>query len=136
MTPETVNQAPVKRAARRRSIDYGSEDKPSSIKKQRLILALMLDGSLTVREIADLVGISRQLTLYHLKKLAYRELVAMTLEPAGNGKLRFRNRLRLRYRQAPAPLVAAGASSAPKAASSASSFAILSFSSALRSSFA
>lgn len=44
-----------------------------------------------MRELADVLGVSRQLALYHVKKLAAWAGVVMVLEPcAENGGLRFR----------------------------------------------
>ncbi len=64
----------VNSPAKKKKPNYASPDRLSSQRKQRLILALLRvsDGPLTVREIVDATGLSRQLAHYHLKKLAYR----------------------------------------------------------------
>jgi DNA-binding transcriptional ArsR family regulator len=62
----------------RKKPNYASGDRASSVRWHRLILALarVADGPLTVKEIVDATGMSRQLAHYHVKKLAYRrELV-------------------------------------------------------------
>jgi DNA-binding transcriptional ArsR family regulator len=51
----------------------------------------MSEDGLTVSEIARALGMSRQLMLYHVKKLAAHGLLVMQLEPcAENGGVRFR----------------------------------------------
>lgn len=48
-------------------------------------------SGLTVRELAVEVGVSRQLALYHVKKLVAAKQIAMLLEPCAiNGQLQFR----------------------------------------------
>lgn len=64
----------------RRKPNYASADRASSVRHQRLILALarVADGPISVRDVVDATGLSRQLAHYHLKKLAYRrELIWM-----------------------------------------------------------
>lgn len=65
----------------------------ATLQRQASILdALMtaFDG-FSVRELARELGVSRQLTLYHLKKMAAKGMIVMQLEPmARNGQVQFR----------------------------------------------
>lgn len=82
---------PAKTPRRR---EYRSRSTEATLRKQtaiRRLLSSVHDG-LTVTEVARALGVSRQLALYHLKKLAATcaECV-MVLEPCEvNGGLRFR----------------------------------------------
>lgn len=62
--------------------NYASGDRASSVRWHRLILALAreTDGALTVREVVDATGMSRQLAHYHVRKLAYRRELVMTFD--------------------------------------------------------
>lgn len=77
----------------RRTVSYRSSSTPATVKKQaaiRELLALAGEG-LTVSEIGRALGISRQLALYHVKKMAATYQLAMILEPCiGNGGLQFK----------------------------------------------
>lgn len=77
----------------RRRVSYSSASTPATLAKQALIrelLAQAQDG-FSVAEIGAALGISRQLALYHLKKMAASYQVTMILEPCiGNGGLQFR----------------------------------------------
>lgn len=59
---------------------------------QRILRALSLaQGGLTVRELARALGISRQLALYHVKRLAAHSMLVAQLEPCeANGRVQFR----------------------------------------------
>lgn len=76
-----------------RTVNYRSASTPATAKKQQLIrelLALTGEG-LTVSEIGRALGISRQLALYHVKKMAATYQCAMILEPClGNGGLQYK----------------------------------------------
>lgn len=77
----------------RRTVSYRSASTPATIKKQAAIRELLsLSGEgLTVSEIGRALGISRQLALYHVKKMAATYQLAMILEPCiGNGGLQFK----------------------------------------------
>lgn len=77
----------------KRRPDWTRPCKSRSLALQERITALLVscESGLIVRELADTLGISRQLALYHLKKLAARAQIVMVLEPcAENGGLRFR----------------------------------------------
>ncbi len=79
--------------AKARRPDWTRPSKPRSVALQARIASILAscEGGLIVRELADILGVSRQLCLYHLKKLAARAGVVMVLEPcAENGGLRFR----------------------------------------------
>lgn len=76
-----------------RSRNYRASSTPATLRKQAAILELLaLAGEgLTVREVGKALGISRQLALYHVKKLAATYQLTMVLEPCiGNGGLQFK----------------------------------------------
>lgn len=76
-----------------RTLNYRSASTPATLKKQaaiRELLALVGEG-LTVTEIGKALGISRQLALYHVKKMAATYQLTMVLEPClGNGGLQYK----------------------------------------------
>lgn len=76
---------------KRRIRDYLATYRTPALEKARAIRALLAEGEgLSVSEVARGTGISRQLALYHLKKLAASGLIVMMLEPCTiNGGLRF-----------------------------------------------
>jgi hypothetical protein len=79
--------------SKRRIVDYASVSKPSSVEKQLEILEWLevLDEGTSITELAQLVGMSRQLCLYHVKKLAAEASLIMVLEPCkSNSGLQFR----------------------------------------------
>lgn len=66
---------------------------PATLRKYSRISAILaqLQEGLTVREIGKAMGMSRQLALYHLKRMVALGEIAMVLEPcAENGGVRFR----------------------------------------------
>lgn len=77
----------------RRSINYTSKSTTKTLAKQAVILRWLraADEGWSITELATLLGISRQLCLYHVKKLAASHGCVMILEPCdGNGGLRYR----------------------------------------------
>lgn len=80
-------------ATKKTRIEYRSVSTLATVRKHakiRELLALTSEGW-TIREIGEALGISRQLALYHVKKLAATAQVTMILEPCiGNGGLQFR----------------------------------------------
>lgn len=77
----------------RRTVDYRSVSKPSTLEKHNTILYWLANAGdgFTVTELARACGMSRQLALYHVKKLAAMGELVMQLEPCvGNGGLQFR----------------------------------------------
>ncbi len=76
-----------------RAQNYTSRSTPRTVERQAHIaewLELFREG-LTVAELASALGISRQLCLYHVKKLAAQRGLVMVLEPClENGGLRYR----------------------------------------------
>lgn len=77
----------------RRSVNYRSASTPATVRKQsRIRELLMLAGEgFTVSEIGRALGMSRQLVLYHVKKMAATAQLVMVLEPCiGNGGVQFR----------------------------------------------
>ena len=77
----------------RRTVNYKSESTPATLTKHdriRMILAMVSEG-LTVSEVGKALGMSRQLALYHVKKMAAQAQLVMVLEPCdNNGGLQFR----------------------------------------------
>jgi hypothetical protein len=86
-----VAAAPAGRG--RRQVNYRARSTPRTQAKHDLIGAILFatrDG-LSVAEIGKAVGMSRQLALYHVKKMAAAYGLVMVLEPClGNGGLQFR----------------------------------------------
>lgn len=83
----------MKTPRRRTVVNYRSPSTQSTLAKQARLLQLLAESSdgYSVAEIGRLLGISRQLALYHVKKLAASYQVTMILEPClGNGGLQFR----------------------------------------------
>ena len=77
----------------RRTVNYAARSTQATLAKQAQIAELLeLAGEgLTVREIGNALGISRQLALYHVKKMAASYGCAMLLEPCNiNGGLQFK----------------------------------------------
>lgn len=99
-TPETRDSVivpsakPARRAkAKKRSQNYQSRSTPATVRKQQEILrwVRVADEGFTITEIAALLGISRQLCLYHVKKMAAISQLVMVLEPCdGNGGLQYK----------------------------------------------
>lgn len=77
---------------KRNVINFQSAVTRATLRKQAEILEwLSLGDGMTVSEIGTALGISRQLALYHLKKMAAASKLVMVLEPCvGNGGLQFR----------------------------------------------
>lgn len=78
--------------AKTRTVNYRATSRPATLRKHRLIAALLAEGDgLTVAEIGRALGMSRQLTLYHVKKMAATAQLVMVLEPcSNNGGVQFR----------------------------------------------
>lgn len=79
--------------AKSRRHNYRAASKPSTVERQAEILEWLqlFDEGLTVRELGDALGCSRQLALYHLKKLAASGAIVLQLEQCRqNAGLRFR----------------------------------------------
>jgi predicted transcriptional regulator len=73
--------------------NWRSASTPKTLMLQARIRWLLerADEGFTVRELAGELGISRQLALYHLKKMAATTQLVMVLEPClESGGLRFR----------------------------------------------
>lgn len=77
---------------KKRTVNWQSANRGRTSKLQEQIhgwLNIIGEG-FSVSELAGLVGISRQLCLYHLKKMAATRQLVMALEPCeGNGGLQF-----------------------------------------------
>jgi winged helix-turn-helix DNA-binding protein len=81
------------RRGRKPKVNYKSKSQKKTLVKQVAILEWLSvsDFGLCVSDIAVALGISRQLCLYHCKKLAAMGAITMVLEPCeGNGALRYR----------------------------------------------
>lgn len=77
----------------RRTVNYASKSTPKTLKLQAEALrwARAADDGWTVTEMATILGISRQLCLYHIKKMVATGQLVMVLEPCeGNGGLQYR----------------------------------------------
>lgn len=86
-----LSPKPAKRKARR-SVNYRSGSTPATLRKQAAIRELLAAGlPFTVRAIGEALGMSRQLALYHVKKMAATSQLVMVLEPCErNGGLQYR----------------------------------------------
>lgn len=76
-----------------RTINYKSKSTPKTLRLQADIRRWLrvADEGFTVSEMAALIGISRQLCLYHVKKMAATSQIVMMLEPCdGNGGLQYK----------------------------------------------
>jgi len=74
-------------------MNWASKSTARTLDRQDVIERVLkcAKAGFTVRELAVEVGISRQLALYHVKKLVAAKRVAMLLEPCAiNGQLQFR----------------------------------------------
>lgn len=85
---------PVKAKPRPRQVNYRSSSSPSTVRRQLAIRELLTSRAgaegITVREIAAHLGISRQLALYHVKKLvALGGCVALLGASPENGGVRY-----------------------------------------------
>lgn len=83
--------ARAKRKAKRQT-NWRSSSTPATLRKQAAIRELLATGiPFTVRAIGEALGMSRQLSLYHIKKMAASYQLVMVLEPCEvNGGLQYR----------------------------------------------
>lgn len=90
LAPKT-KPARAKRKGRKQP-NWRSGSTPATLHKQALIRELLATGlSFSVRAIGEALGISRQLALYHVKKMAASAQLVMVLEPCDiNGGLQYR----------------------------------------------
>jgi DNA-binding transcriptional ArsR family regulator len=89
MVPAKHHRMSKKRAPR----SYASKSTPATLRKQSRIVQILqqLHDGLTVAEVGKALGMSRQLALYHLKKMVAAGLITMVLEPCTeNGGVRYR----------------------------------------------
>lgn len=80
---------------KKRGVKYGTPSLPRTIARHEVMVATLESrlaaGGMTVSELGKALGMSRQLALYHLKKLVAAGRIAMVLEPCPeNQKVRFR----------------------------------------------
>jgi hypothetical protein len=79
------------KSKRRPDFKSKSTDRTLALQAQVAEWLELFSEGMTVSELASALGISRQLCLYHAKKLAAARGVVMTLEPClENGGLRYR----------------------------------------------
>lgn len=92
--PETP--APAKRAPRRkkarRPVNYAGRNRPATDRLHARIAALLeVHDGLTLRDIGEAMGISRQLARYHILKMVAHKRLLVILEPCeGNGGVQYR----------------------------------------------
>jgi hypothetical protein len=81
----------TKRRTRKTPVNYRSRSTPATLAKQAMIRELLATGlPFSVRAIGEALGISRQLALYHVKKMAADGQVVMMLQPCDrNGGLQY-----------------------------------------------
>lgn len=86
-----LSPAKAKRKGKK-SPNWRSSSTAATLRKQTAIRELLAAGiPFTVRAIGDALGMSRQLALYHVKKMAATSQLVMVLEPCdGNGGLQYR----------------------------------------------
>lgn len=89
-----ISELAPKRAKRKakRSPNWRSGSTPATLRKQAAIRELLAAGlPFTVRAIGEALGMSRQLALYHVKKMAASAQLVMVLEPCDrNGGLQYK----------------------------------------------
>jgi len=80
------------RTKKTRRPNWRSSSTPATLRKQAAIRELLATGiPFTVRAIGEALGMSRQLALYHVKKMAATSQLVMMLEPCErNGGLQYR----------------------------------------------
>lgn len=94
---EMFPMPPVVRPRRKRQVkrvvNYRSSSQPKTLELQAVVRTVLRKSGtgFTVRELGESLGISRQLALYHLKKMAATAQLVMILEPCSeSGGLRYR----------------------------------------------
>ena len=92
VTESYISQLAPKGRRSRKQQSWRSKDSKATLRKQAAIRDLLATGlSFTVRAIGDALGITRQLALYHIKKMAAQGRLIMVLEPCEkNGGLQFK----------------------------------------------
>jgi hypothetical protein len=90
LRPKTSRARGKRRA--KKQVNWRSSSSAKTLEKQLLIRELLATGlSFSVRAIGEALGISRQLALYHVKKMAASAQLVMVLEPCErNGGLQYR----------------------------------------------
>lgn len=90
----TIHTTMLPKARRsRKQPNWTSRSTSATLRKQASIQEWLsvADEGMTVTEIGQVLGISRQLALYHVKKLAAARGLVMVLEPCeGNGGLQYK----------------------------------------------
>lgn len=83
---------PTRKSRAKKQVNYRSADRKGTLTKQASIRELLSSGiPFSVRAVGQALGISRQLALYHVKKMAAKGELVMMLEPCErNGGLQFK----------------------------------------------
>lgn len=84
---------PARRTKKRKQVNYRSRNQPKTSALQERVRSLLArsHNGFTVSELGSELGISRQLALYHLKKMVATGQILMLLEPCReNSGVRFR----------------------------------------------
>lgn len=90
--PVSITRKPrAKKRTPKRIVNYAGKNRASTDElHSRMFEALALFPAISVRDLADLVGISRQLCLYHVKKMCAQDRIVAELAPChGNGGVMF-----------------------------------------------
>lgn len=89
--PAPPVRRPRRKARKPRVVNYAGRNRPKTELLHDAIAKLLHDCSgLSIREIGQAVGISRQLCLYHVKKMVAHDRLVAVLEPCeGNGGVRY-----------------------------------------------
>jgi len=82
----------VKKRGKRKEVNYRAANRKGTTRKQEEIRQLLATGlPFSVKAVGVALGISRQLALYHVKKMAATGQLVMVLEPCErNGGLQFK----------------------------------------------
>ncbi len=81
-----------RRSAARKPVNYAGRNRPATDRLHARIAALLeVHDGLTLRDIGEAMGISRQLARYHvLKMVAHRRLLVIVEPCEGNGGVQYR----------------------------------------------
>ena len=90
--PEAPAQRKRARKRARRPVNYAGRNRPATDRLHARIAALLeVHDGLTLRDIGEAMGISRQLARYHILKMVAHRRLLVILEPCeGNGGVQHR----------------------------------------------
>lgn len=91
-SPEPKRQRRRGKKSAKRTVNYAARNYAKTDRLHDRIAALLhVHDGLTMRELGDALGLSRQLTRYHVLKMVARGRLLAILEPCeGNGGVQFR----------------------------------------------